>query len=191
MKHTTDSEIRRFHAHTLSSGEEMLLLNHMAKCDFCAGRLANALPEKELLTPPPDLFSNILEAAKRIPSRKEKRREFYHYSTKVVLAMGMALSLLAVCSLSDGIPIITPSGSSSLQHSSQSYLNSLQKQEAKRKNMEEQKEKFLQEKQEEEERKKEWEKNSGKISAGLKDFSSSILSCFKSEQKEESLGSEQ
>ena len=203
MKHITDAEIRLFHTHKLASDEEMLLLDHMAKCDFCAGRLFSALPERELLTPPPDLCSNIVEAAKRMPSRKEKQREFYRYSTKVVLAMGLALSLLVFCNFSKDMSRYFPAASSLEQNLStqenlrdpsasntvinpewQDYLESLQKQEKKKKETQEQKEKFLQEKQAQMERWKQREKNSGRISDGLNNFSSGILSYFKMEQKE-------
>lgn len=194
MKHITDTEIRRFHAHTLSSEEEMLLFDHTAKCDFCAGRLFSALPERELLTPPPDLGRDILETAKKIPFRKQKQREFFRYSTKVVLAMGMALSLLLVFSLPGNNSLHFPINSifqgeqpwvsePIISSEKQAYLETLEKQEKKKKENQKQKEKFLQEKKAQNEKWKEKEKNSGKISGGLRNFSSGILSYFKSEQE--------
>lgn len=201
MKHITDADMKRFYSHTLSSQEEMQLLSHMAKCDFCAARMASFFPERELLSPPPDLSGDILETAKKLPTRRERQREFYRYSTKVVLAMGMALSLFVFFNLSGNIPSLT--GSPNTEHylpaqgnsekkecnpvispERQTYLEFLNRQEKKKKETREAQEKFLQEKEEQSKKREERAKNSGKISDSLNRFSSNILSYFKSEQTE-------
>lgn len=191
MKHISDSDIRRYYSRKLSSEEEGTLFIHIAQCDFCAGRLASAFPEKEMLAPPPGMHSDILLAAGKIPSRKERQREFYRYSTKVVLAMGMALSLLVLCNFPDTISrtrtsdvqyVLAPEsrqeGSIPAEKTDgrEAYRESLQEQQKKNK---EAQEKFLQDKQAQEEKRR--EKQSDSFSAGLKKFSSDILSYFKSE----------
>ena len=192
MKHLTDLDFRRFYSHTLRCDEEMSLLEHAAKCDYCAGRLSSAFPERELLSPPPDLCSDILDAAKKIPSRKEMKLEFYRYSTKVVLAMGMALSLLVLGNFSDNIFSSIPikiefrseknTSVSDISPEKKAYQETVQKQKAENK---ETQEKFLQEKKElqanleQKEQKKDNEKSSDSISKNLKKFSSNLLSYFK------------
>lgn len=191
MKHITESDVKRYYSHTLQGKEEIALLNHVAQCDFCAGRLASAFPETELLTPPADLYHSILRSAKRIPSQRQKQWEFYRYSTKVILSMGMALSLLVFCNFPAGIFPFSPIDTSFLtQHFSiengpkSTFLCQSKKQDDKeayeeslqRKNEENKaaQEEFLQEKQTQAEKWKEKQENSGKLSAGLKKFLSSI-----------------
>lgn len=95
MKHLTDEEILQYYSHVLRPQEEKNLLNHTAQCSYCAGRLASAFPDNELITPPAELRNQILRSAHKIrPSKVHQKREFYFYSAKVILAMSMALFLL-------------------------------------------------------------------------------------------------
>lgn len=94
MGHITDLQIRNFYLHRLRVDEEQELLEHAANCDFCSGRLAAGFPEEELLTPPPDMKEEIIERAGRIPTRRQRRRAYYGYCTRVVLGMCLAFVLL-------------------------------------------------------------------------------------------------
>ena len=99
MKHITDQEITRYYAGELSRQEERELLSHIAGCTSCAERLAVAFPESELLSPPPEMKNQILTASRKVTAKtvslsSRQRTEFYRYSAKVVLAMGMSLLLL-------------------------------------------------------------------------------------------------
>lgn len=93
MKHSTDIELKNYYAHMLNPEEELALLEHIAQCEYCVGRFAKAFPEEELITPPPNLYDEILAKRPRVlcPSAKW---EFYRYSAKVVFAVGMALFFL-------------------------------------------------------------------------------------------------
>lgn len=93
MKHSTDTELERYFAHMLDGEEEMALLGHVAECEYCAGRFAHAFPKRELLTPPPGLRHGVLRKAAPV-SRTFRKWEFYRYSARVVIAVGMALFLL-------------------------------------------------------------------------------------------------
>lgn len=94
-RHLSDDVLADYFQNRLTNSQEQKLLEHIAQCDYCAGRFASALPESALLTPHPDLSRRILAAA---DSRKgphcRQQREFYYYVTKVVLSMAMALFLL-------------------------------------------------------------------------------------------------
>lgn len=93
MKHSTDAELKNYYAHMLNPEEELALLEHIARCEYCAGRFANAFPEEELITPPPGLHDEILAKRPKV-LRPSAKREFYRYSAKVVFAVGMALFFL-------------------------------------------------------------------------------------------------
>lgn len=101
MKHSTDTELERYFTHMLDREEEMVLLGHIAECEYCAGRFAHAFPKRELLTPLPGLRCEVLRKAAR-KSHTSRKWEFYRYSAKVVFAVGMALFLLVY---RDSIPL--------------------------------------------------------------------------------------
>lgn len=94
-RHLSDQELDLYFGHKLTASQEQEILEHVAQCDYCAGRFASALPEREILTPPPDLSRRILAAADARPiTRRRQQREFFYYTAKVVLSMAMALFLL-------------------------------------------------------------------------------------------------
>lgn len=102
MKHLTDEEILQYYSHVLRPQEEKNLLIHTAQCSYCAGRLASAFPDSELITPPAELRNQILRSAHKMhPSKAHQKREFYFYSAKVILAMSMALLLLLSSNFTD------------------------------------------------------------------------------------------
>lgn len=190
MKHLTDLDIKRFYSHSLQHVEEMSLLEHISKCDYCAGRLSSSFPVSELLSLPPDLCSDILSAARKIPSKKERKLDFYRYSTKVVLAMGMAISLLVLSNFSDNIfnviPIKIETQSEKNLHVSdfstekKAYQDTLLKQKAK---IKETQKKFLEKKvsqtqPDKKEKSEDSKTDSDNISNNLKKFSSGLLSFF-------------
>lgn len=93
--HLSDDILNQYFAHRLTTAQEQEVLEHTAQCEFCAGRFASAFPERELLTPPPDLSLQIMfAAASRHKSLAGRQREYYFYTAKVVLSMTMALLLL-------------------------------------------------------------------------------------------------
>lgn len=100
MKHLSDQEISNYYLGNMSQDEEMNLLIHTAQCSFCAGRLASAFPERELIAPPPELKNQILRTVRKKQFYKSNpKREFYFYSAKVIAGVCMALTLLLSASL--------------------------------------------------------------------------------------------
>ncbi|MDE6852392.1 MAG: hypothetical protein K2J67_07885 [Lachnospiraceae bacterium] len=102
MKHITDREIQQYYAHEMKEAEERDLLEHISGCEYCAGRWANAFPIQELLTPPVSLRADLEEQiwseqtrSGRIPvKRMQSYRAWYQYCAKVILAMGLAITVL-------------------------------------------------------------------------------------------------
>lgn len=105
MAHLTDEQISKYMSDEMSEEEKMEFLTHTAGCDFCSGRLAAAIEKTELVTPPPDLASDILKqtvynktlmlnAEYFIEKQKQRQREFCMYTAKVVLAMSMAILMV-------------------------------------------------------------------------------------------------
>lgn len=102
MKHITDREIQQYYAHEMKETEERGLLGHISVCEYCAGRWANAFPMKEMLTPPISLRADLEEQIQseqarsgRIPvKRMQSYRAWYQYCAKVILAMGLAITVL-------------------------------------------------------------------------------------------------
>lgn len=97
MKHITDREIQQYYAHEMKETEERGLLEHISVCEYCAGRWANAFPVQEMLTPPVSLRSDLIEQIRteRIPvKRMQSYRAWYQYCAKVILAMGLAITVL-------------------------------------------------------------------------------------------------
>ncbi len=102
MKHITDREIQQYYAHEMKETEERGLLEHISVCEYCAGRWANAFPIQEMLAPPVSLRDDLMEQISseqdrsgRIPvKRMQSYRDWYQYCAKVILAMGLAVTVL-------------------------------------------------------------------------------------------------
>ena len=94
MAHLTDEQISRYMSGKMSEEEQMDFLTHTAVCDFCSGRWASLIEDKELIMPPPDLASDILKqtvykktlmlnADNFIEKQKQRQREFWTYTAKL------------------------------------------------------------------------------------------------------------
>lgn len=94
--HLTEKELYDFWRNTLSPIEKIKVLEHIEKCDFCAARITEFIPEEKVVQPRPEVKTHILTEAKKYAIRKIIliKTEFLRYSLKVSLAMGFALFLL-------------------------------------------------------------------------------------------------
>lgn len=109
MTHMNDEVLQAYLAGELSIQKEIEIMEHIAVCDSCAKRFADGMTEKNMVTPPPDLKSGILEQTvyrkstvrtiQELQERKRaKQKELMGYAVKVGLAM--AASILMVISIS-------------------------------------------------------------------------------------------
>lgn len=103
MAHVTDEQIKKYYTHDLSQSDEIDMLTHIAKCEYCAGRFAAGLPETQMIRLPRGVTAGILEKAEKIPTSRERRREYYGYCTRVAIGMCMALGLLVTVNFSNGL----------------------------------------------------------------------------------------
>lgn len=103
MAHITDEQIKRYYMHGLKQDEEISMLTHIAKCEYCAGRFASGIPESEMIKLPRGVTAGILKKAEKIPTKRDRRREYYGYCTRVALGMCMALGLLVTINFSNGL----------------------------------------------------------------------------------------
>lgn len=94
MGHITDTQLKHFYLHELGGREEQELFEHCAKCEFCAGRMAAGFPDTELLTPPRGMKEEIIDLAGQIPTRRQRRQEYYRYCTGIAFGMCMAIGLM-------------------------------------------------------------------------------------------------
>ena len=49
MAHITDEQIKKYYMHGMEQYEEINMLTHIAKCEYCAGRFATGIPETEMI----------------------------------------------------------------------------------------------------------------------------------------------
>lgn len=109
MKHISDEVLQAYVAETLSMQKEIEVMEHIAVCDSCAEHFASMMAEKNMVSPPPDLKSGILEQTVYRKStvrtiqelqekKREKQKEFLGYAVKVSVAM--VASILMIISMS-------------------------------------------------------------------------------------------
>ena len=101
MAHITDGQIKNYYMHNLRQNEEIDMLTHIAKCEFCAGRFATGFPKNEMIKLPHGIRTEILEKAEKIPTRQYRIKEYYGYCVRVALGMCMALGILVTINFSN------------------------------------------------------------------------------------------
>ncbi len=96
IKHISEKQWNDFWENRLSQEEKSDLLAHVEKCDYCAAKMAESLPEEKMLTPQPKLRENTRMAISKYRVRVKimQKTELLRYSLKVSLAAGCALFLL-------------------------------------------------------------------------------------------------
>lgn len=109
MTHISDEMLRAYISGMLPMQKEIEIMEHIAGCDRCAKCFADMMTDENMVTPPPDLKSGILEqtvyrkstagTVQKLQAKKQKRRkEFFAYAFKVGIAM--AASILMVINMS-------------------------------------------------------------------------------------------
>ena len=75
MAHITDEQIKKYYMHDMEQYEEINMLTHIAKCEYCAGRFATGIPETEMIKLPRGVTAGILEKAEKIPTGHDRRKD--------------------------------------------------------------------------------------------------------------------
>lgn len=106
--HITKEQLNHYISDRMTQIEQMNFLEHISKCEFCAGKLADAMLKKELVFTPPNLKDNILEQTVykktttpvKLPQEivmarvRKKQREFWMYTAKVAFAVCAAVTMI-------------------------------------------------------------------------------------------------
>ncbi len=112
-RHISEEVMGQFVKGGLSGKEERRIMEHVAQCGFCAGRLAGCMEKTELLMPPPGLKQEILQntvyrketfaAADKIWKGKMGNwGELFCYSVKVAFAVCVSITMLFTLSIEKG-----------------------------------------------------------------------------------------
>ena len=100
--HITEEQLRNYISGNMAQKEQVNFYRHIAGCTCCAGKLASAMQEEEIIYTPPGLREDILGQTvynKRSIARniklfsfksKKKQNEFLMYTAKVSFAVSLA-----------------------------------------------------------------------------------------------------
>jgi hypothetical protein len=99
--HVTKEMLDAFHKNQLSDDDYMQVLEHTAKCTYCASLFAASFDQDRIIKAPPGLKESILTKANKrtipspsLPWKNSKRRQMFIYSLKVCAAMCGALLIM-------------------------------------------------------------------------------------------------
>ncbi len=99
--HITKEMLDAFHKNQLNQEDYMQVLEHTAKCTYCASLFAASFDQDKIMKAPPGLKESILTKANRrtipspsLPWKNNKRRQMILYSLKVCAAMCGALLIM-------------------------------------------------------------------------------------------------
>jgi anti-sigma factor RsiW len=88
--HASERALREFAAGMLEESDLLMVAEHVAACEACAARLAQAVEDGHPANPPAGFEE---EVRRRLPPR-QPRAEFFLYSARVALAACAALFLI-------------------------------------------------------------------------------------------------
>ncbi|MCX4327084.1 MAG: hypothetical protein OSJ45_07285 [Lachnospiraceae bacterium] len=109
--HITEEQLRNYISGNMAQKEQVNFYRHIAGCTCCAGKLASAMQEEEIIYTPPGLREDILGQTvynKRSIARniklfsfksKKKQNEFLMYTAKVSFAVSLAVLMIMTTAL--------------------------------------------------------------------------------------------
>ncbi len=91
--HVSENEWKIFYN---SGSNKVRVLEHVSECDYCAARMADMIPQEELINPAPYLKTEILNKTVNYHMVKKKALgiDYMLYCVKIGLAMCFALFVL-------------------------------------------------------------------------------------------------
>lgn len=106
--HITKEQLNDYMSDKISQTEQMDFLKHISGCEFCAGKLAEAIQKRELIPALLDLKDNILKQTvykkntsmvnlswKTAAGRTgKKQKEFWTYTAKVAFAVCATVTMI-------------------------------------------------------------------------------------------------
>ncbi len=98
IQHVTNEQLKDYISDRMPHKRRIELLEHISGCVYCAGKLASAMQEQELVGTPPGLKESILEQT--IYNKKKRRQnEFWIYTAKVSFAASVAVFVIMTTAL--------------------------------------------------------------------------------------------
>lgn len=95
MTHADDKKLTLLLRGGLSESEKAKVMEHIAKCDECADRMADLTLDMAAIDPPAGMSEDILAAAARENTREKRRQDnLLMYSVRVVAGICAALVMI-------------------------------------------------------------------------------------------------
>lgn len=95
MTHADDERIELLLRGELSESEKAKVMEHIAKCDECADRMADLTLDMATVSPPAGMSEDILAAAAKEKTREKRRQDnLLMYSVRVVAGICAALVMI-------------------------------------------------------------------------------------------------
>lgn len=102
IQHVTDGQLKDYISGKMAYERQTELLEHISGCTYCAGKLAIAMQQQELVDTPPGLKESIL--GQTVYNKKKRRQnEFWIYAAKVSFAVSVAVVIIMTTALPGGI----------------------------------------------------------------------------------------
>ncbi|MCI9078889.1 MAG: hypothetical protein HFH68_08195 [Lachnospiraceae bacterium] len=97
-QHVTDGQLKNYISDIMPYEGQIEILEHISGCVYCAGKLASALQERELVDTPPGLKESIMEQT--VFNKKRRRQnEFWIFTAKVSFAVSVAVLVIMTTTL--------------------------------------------------------------------------------------------
>lgn len=98
IQHVTDKQIKDYISDRMPYEGQTGLLEHISSCGYCAGKLASAMQEQELVDTPPGLKESILGQTV-LNKKKRRQNEFWIFTAKVSFAVSVAVVVIMTTAL--------------------------------------------------------------------------------------------
>lgn len=109
IRHATDGHFKDYVSGRMPYERQTEFMEHISRCSYCAGKLAIAMQEQELVDTPPGLKESIL--GQTVYNKKKRRQnEFWVYTLKVSFAVSVAVLIIMTTALPGGIQSYKDSG---------------------------------------------------------------------------------
>ena len=101
-QHVTDGQLKSYISNRMPEEGKMEFLEHISGCSYCAGKLASAMQEQELVDTPPGLKESILGQTV-LNKKKRRQNEFWIFTAKVSFAVSVAVVVIMTTALPGNI----------------------------------------------------------------------------------------
>ena len=101
-QHVTDGQLKSYISNRMPEEGKMEFLEHISGCSYCAGKLASAKQEQELVDTQHGLKERILGQTV-LNKKKRRQNEFWIFTAKVSFAVSVAVVVIMTTALPGNI----------------------------------------------------------------------------------------